>query len=189
MIGIFVYAPSINVTGGSQGLLCGIQTALHTGVPVPPPADPLAYLSAPPNANDLCGTTTSSPYTGSPRAVNVLLGGTLVFNPGVYCGGISITAALASNITFNPGTYILRDASGFLGTTSGGLSLTLSLLSTISGNGVTFYNEGPTGGFNITEPVTNNSLLSLNNVNLSAPTSGVYSGILFFQAHGVLRSG
>ena len=189
VVGIAVYAPSIDVTGGSQGLLCGIQTDLHTGVPVQPPPDPLAYVNAPSNASSSCGTTTSSPYTGSSKVVNVLLGGNVVFNPGVYCGGISITAALASTITFNPGTYILRDATGFLGTTSGGLNITLSVLSTITGSGVTFYNEGPVGGFSVTEPVTNNSLISLNNVNLTAPSTGTYGGILFFQAHGVSASG
>jgi len=103
----------------------------------------------------------------------------------VYCGGISITAALASNITFNPGTYVLRDATGLLGIKTGGLSITLTALSTITGNGVTFYNEGPTTGFSITEPIAGGSIVSLNNVNLTAPSSGDYSGILFFQQRGV----
>jgi hypothetical protein len=109
--------------------------------------------------------------------VNIVLGGNLVFNPGVYCGGISITAALLSNITFNPGTYILTDGPGFLGVTQGGLTITLSLLSNIQATGVTFYNTGTVGSISITAPAA----LSLSNFNMSAPTSGQYAGVLFFQ--------
>jgi Flp pilus assembly protein TadG len=189
VVGAFLYAPSIQVSGGSQGLLCLATSTPNTYVPAPSPHDPLAYLSAPTGANNACGTSTSSPYYGSSNPVNLLLGGNATFNPGVYCGGISLTASLLSNITFNPGTYILRDKAGFLGVTQGGLNLSLSALSTITGNGVTFYNEGPTTGFSVIEPVTGGLVASIANVNLTAPSSGTYSGILFFQAHGVTATG
>jgi Flp pilus assembly protein TadG len=189
VIGAFLYAPKISVSGGDQGLLCLAATQPQTYAPTPTPADPLAYLPAPSNANAACGSSTSSPYTGSSTAVNITLGGNAVFNPGVYCGGIAVTAALASNIKFNPGTYILRDATGFLGIKTGGLNITLNLLTSITGTGVTFYNEGTQGSLMVVEPVSGGSLLSLSNVSLSAPTSGTYSGILFFQAHGVTTTG
>lgn len=185
VIGAFLYAPRISDSGGSEGLLCLATSTPETYVPEPNPRDPLGYLSAPSTANNGCGTSTGSPYYGSSSAVNILLGGNITFNPGVYCGGINITAAIASNITFNPGTYILKDKTGLLGFTQGGLNITLNELSSITGTGVTFYNEGPAGGFSVTEPVTGGSLVSLSNISLSAPTSGDYSGILFFQAHGV----
>ncbi|MBS1803639.1 MAG: hypothetical protein JST28_09740 [Acidobacteria bacterium] len=185
VVGAFLYAPRISVTGGTEGLLCLAASKPQTYQATPTPADPLAYLPAPSNANAACGTSTSSPYYGSSSAVNVLLGGDVTFNPGVYCGGISITAAIASNIKFNPGTYILKDGPGLLGITSGGLNLTLNLLTSIKGNGVTFYNAGSHGSLMVIEPVTGASYLSLSNVSLSAPTSGTYSGILFFQAHGI----
>jgi Flp pilus assembly protein TadG len=185
LVGAFLYAPRISDSGGSAGLLCFATSTPDTYVPEPTPRDPLDYLAAPSTANDSCGSSTGSPYYGSSKAVNVILGGNVVFNPGVYCGGINITAALASTITFNPGTYILKDGTGLLGLTQGGLNITLSELSNITGNGVTFYNEGPAGGFSVTEPVTGGSILSLSNVSLSAPTTGDYAGILFFQAHGV----
>lgn len=184
VIGAFLYAPRISVSGGSQSLLCLAASQPETYVPAPVPADPLAYLPAPSTANDTCGTSTSSPYSGSSSPVNVVLGGNVVFNPGVYCGGISITAALLSNITFNPGTYILKDHAGILGVTQGGLNITLNELSSITGTGVTFYNEGTQGSLSVVEPVSGGSLLSLSNVSLSAPTTGTYAGILFFQAHG-----
>lgn len=189
VIGAFLHAPKISVSGGTSGLICLATSTPQTYVPAPNPRDPLAYLPAPSNANATCGTSTSSPYTGSSSAVNIILGGDVTFNPGVYCGGISLTAALASNIKFNPGTYILRDASGLLGISSGGLNLTLNELSTITGSGVTFYNEGPRGSISVIEPVTGSSFLSLSNISLSAPTSGTYSGVLFFQEHGVSATG
>jgi Flp pilus assembly protein TadG len=189
VVGAFMYAPRISVSGGTDGLLCLATSTPQTYVPAPNPRDPLAYLPAPANANAACGTSTSSPYFGSSSAVNIVLGGNVTFNPGVYCGGISLTAALASNIKFNPGTYILRDGTGLLGITSGGLNLTLNELTSITGTGVTFYNEGTQGSISVVEPVTGGSFLSLANIALSAPTSGTYSGILFFQAHGVTNTG
>jgi Flp pilus assembly protein TadG len=184
VIGAFLYAPRISVSGGSQSLLCLAASQPETYVPAPVPADPLAYLPAPSTANNACGTSTSSPYTGSSSPVNITLGGNVVFNPGVYCGGISITAALLSSIKFNPGTYILKDHAGILGITQGGLNITLNELTSITGTGVTFYNEGMQGSLMVVEPVSGGSLLSLSNVSLSAPTTGTYAGILFFQAHG-----
>jgi hypothetical protein len=189
VIGAFLYAPRISVSGGSSSLLCFAASTPQTYQAIPTPADPLAYLPAPSTANDACGTSASSPYYGSSSAVNVTLGGNVTFNPGVYCGGISITAALASNIKFNPGTYILRDTTNFLGLSSGGLNLTLNLLTSVTGSGVTFYNEGAHGSIMVTEPLSGTSYLSLSNISLSAPTNGTYSGILFFQAHGVTSNG
>jgi Flp pilus assembly protein TadG len=193
LIGLGVTAPELRVspTGGGASLLCLGSTHV-TQLPVPTPADPLAYLPAPPTANDACGTSTASPYTGSATPVNLVvpLLSNIVFNPGVYCGGISITASVLSTITFNPGTYILRNGHttilGIPGPTQSGLTITIGALSSMTGRGVTFYNEGNGGGFSLTTP----SLpLGLSNFNMSAPTSGEYGGILFFQAHGVTNTG
>lgn len=183
VVGAFLTAPKVNVTGGVGSLLCGLSTTPRTNIPRPTPADPLAYLPKPTVGS--CGVTTASPYTGSPNPVNILLFGTYVFNPGVYCGGISITAGVATNITFNPGVYILKSNTSILGIQQGGLVITLSLLSSITATGVTFYNVGPYGGISITAPAA----LGLSTVKLSAPTSGVYSGVLFFQDPGNTSTG
>jgi Flp pilus assembly protein TadG len=185
LVGLLLSAPKILVTGGTAGLLCGSNPPATIGVPVRNPPDPLGYLPAPDNGSTPCGKSTGSPYTGSSSAVTILLGGNVVFNPGVYCGGISITAALASNITFTPGVYVLRQATNILGITTGGLNITLSLLSTINGQGVMFYNEGAQGSLSVTAP----AVLGLSNFNLTAPATGTYAGVLFFQAHGVTASG
>ena len=198
-IGLAITAPRIAVTGSVFSLLCGSSPAPVVNVPRPAVPDPLSYLPAPPHASDACpsASATGTNYSGSKTAINItaasilLTGNTYTFNPGVYCGGINITAAVLLNLTFNPGVYILRDGPGLLGT-QGGFNLTLSALSHISGQGVMFYNEGSTtnpsasvGGFSITAPAA----VGLSNVSLSAATSGEYGGVLFFQAHGISSSG
>jgi Flp pilus assembly protein TadG len=191
LVGLLISAPSISVTGGTTGLLCNSTPPATTGVPVPTPADPLAYLPAPSNANAPCGTSSGPPYSGSQVPVNIVLGtlGQIVFNPGVYCGGISITAGVLTDITFNPGVYVLRNGRGsFLGIPTqvqSGLTITVSALSSITGQGVMFYNEGNAGGFSVNVP----SILGLSSFSLTAPTSGEYGGVLFFQAHGVTNTG
>lgn len=193
-------APQINVSGGVSGLfgilpsLCGLWTTrANTNVPGLNPHDPMSYLPAPNAGNDpnynngQCGGGLSgSTYSGSSSQVNITpvslltTGNNVTFQPGVYCGGISITASALMNITFEPGTYILtQTSSGLLGTGvlgNGGLNITVSALSTIQGQGVTFYSEG--GPSTITVPST----LGLSNFNLSAPTNGEFGGVLFDQS-------
>ena len=186
----FGSAPKINVTGGTSGMLCGSSPKPVTGVPVPTPADPMAYLPTPPAASNACPkTTATNNWVGSKNAVNIGLG-TYVLNPGVYCGGINILA-VATDVTFNPGIYILRDGPGPLGVgTQGGLNLTLAALAKLKANGVMFYNQGnvtnpaaSVGGFSVTAPVP-----LLSSTTFSAATSGTYGGVLFWQAKGVPTS-
>jgi hypothetical protein len=159
-------ASQIQVVGGVFGALCGISPT-PTVITTPNPADPLAYLPVPSVGG--CGLTTVSPYTGATNQVTVGLFQTVVFNPGTYCGGISI--GLGATATFMPGTYVLTSSHG-----AGGLSVYLG--ATVTGNGVTFYNYGPSGAVNFS------TSLVAGNVNFTAPTSGTYSGILFFQDPG-----
>lgn len=196
LVGLGVTAPYVQVspTGGGASLLCLGSTPL-TNAPVPVPADPLAYLPAPAQPNAPCGAGKSgNVYNGSPTPVTLVLPllANYTFNPGVYCGGISITASVLSTITFNPGTYILSNYQGppnIFGVTppptSNGFLITIGALSTIQGQGVTFYNQS-NNGFSLTLP----SLpLGLSNFALSAPTSGQYGGILFWQAKNITNTG
>jgi Flp pilus assembly protein TadG len=180
-----VTAPRIDITGGGFPLLCSVTPAANTKVPVPSPADPLAYLQpyfVSPIVPDRtkCGAATSlSNFVGSANQVSInvvsllLSGPNIVFHPGTYCGGISIVAALGANITFMPGVYTITSQGTF-----GGLTITASVLSAITGTGVTFYNYGPFGGLNLVA----SSVLS--SINLSAPSSGDFSGILYYQDPG-----
>ena len=161
------HVPSLRISGGVQHLLCQVNPAPQLNTPPPTPADPLSYLSPP--ALPSCGTSTGSPFHGSPNPV--IVSGTAVFYPGSsYCGGINILPG--SHVTFMPGTYVLQSG-GLLGL-QGGLSIDLA--SSVNGSGVTFYNLGPNGG--ITFPLTS---VTFGTVNITAPTTGAYSGILFYQ--------
>ena len=78
-----------------------------------------------------------------------------VYSPGKYCGGLSIN----STATLQPGVYVID-----------GGTLKLNASADISGTGVTFY-------------LTNGATLSFNGnatLDLTAPTSGTYAGVLMF---------
>ena len=88
--------------------------------------------------------------------------GTVALSPGVYCGGMTLNGG---PYTFNmaPGVYILK---------GGGINTNGT--ATFNGTGVMFYNTGNggiPGNININGSQT---------LNLSAPSSGAYKGILFF---------
>jgi Flp pilus assembly protein TadG len=167
-----VSATLIRVTGGTEGLLCaGVNPPPETNAPIPTPADPLAYLPKP----AIPATCTGTPLLGL-TSLQIL--GTATLSPGRYCGGIVIGPL--ANVTFLPGTYVLTNT-GLLGIPLlGGLTITAG--ATVRGTGVTFYNYGPSNG--LTGGITfaaSTSLLGLSNVSLTAPTTGTYAGILFFQ--------
>jgi len=76
-------------------------------------------------------------------------------SPGVYCGGLT----LQGNVTLQPGVYVIE-----------GGDLKVNANANVTGSGVTIYMAG-------------SSTVSMNGnatVNLSAPTSGTYAGMLFF---------
>ncbi len=77
---------------------------------------------------------------------------------GTYCGGISISGK--ARVEFGPGTYVING--GALKTTGNQASLT--------GSDVTFYTNGDS-----TINIAGNGV-----VNLAAPTTGNYAGILFY---------
>ena len=113
-------------------------------------ADPLANLVAPTYNPFSCDYTNYSVSSGSHT-----------LSPGTYCGGITFSGGSG---TFNSGTYILLGG-GFV--LSGGASVT--------GSGVTFYNTYNAG--NQYKPV---QISGGSTANLTAPSSGPLSGILFF---------
>jgi hypothetical protein len=99
-------------------------------------------------------------YNNFSKAVSVTI------NPGVYCGGIKLTGG---TLTMNPGLYILE---------GGGLSIAAG--TGISGSGVTIYNTSGSG--NPYKPITINGNTT---INLVAPTSGTYEGVLFFTDRSI----
>jgi hypothetical protein len=115
-------------------------------------SDPLANVPVP----------NTSMMTVQQHHQTQLTNGTTILYPGIYKGGIS--ASSTANVILMPGIYYM-DAGGFNFTGQGSLT----------GNGVMIYNypgNGNSNGIDISANAT---------VNLSAPTSGIYAGLLFFQ--------
>ncbi len=125
-----------------------------------------------PNLTKGC-TTVADPFAGTlptPSSsvcnysnVNVN-GGTYNAQPGVYCGWINLNSA--PTINFAPGVYVIK---------GGGVNANGG---TWNGTGVTFY-------FPDTSYIQFNGTMKLN---LSAPTSGTYSGLLMYEASGLSKT-
>jgi hypothetical protein len=84
--------------------------------------------------------------------------GSRVLWPGVYCGGIRLSGNV--QVTLNPGLYILR-----------GGRFQLENTARIRGTGVTLF-------------LTQGNVITVENTTtaeLSAPTTGAYAGVLFYQ--------
>ena len=91
--------------------------------------------------------------------------------PGVYCGGISIHES--AEVRFDPGMYILD-----------GVGMQITGNTRVQGNEVTFYFPPTVTGVTPPGPPgPPNSILiaGTTDVELRAPTSGYYEGILFYQ--------
>jgi len=80
-------------------------------------------------------------------------------DPGIYCGGISVSSN--SDVTFNTGTYVIKDG-----------EFDAHSNATLAGSEVFFYLTGAT------------ALIDFNSdsdVSFTAPNTGDYAGIIFFQ--------
>jgi hypothetical protein len=86
----------------------------------------------------------------------------VTLNPGTYCNGLAIGGT--PNVTLNPGLYIM-DGGGF----------SMSAGGSVTGSGVTIYST-----FDGTHTAGSVSVSNAT-VTLSAPLSGAYAGILFWQ--------
>ncbi len=121
------------------------------------------YVAATLTLTSCTSVTTKAPYVSDPYAsvgspdIGSCQSGPVggVLTPGTYCGGLSLN----ETVTVNPGVYVL----------SGG-NFKINAGADVTGTGVTFY-------------LTNGATLQFNGnatINLTAPTSGAYSGLLFY---------
>jgi hypothetical protein len=120
-------------------------------------------------------TPTSCVYYGGVN-INAGAGGVTVY-PGTYYGGLSITGS--ANITLGPGLYIVAGASGQNTT---GAALSVSGGAGISGTGVTFYDTVGSSPYNTYAPI---DVVGSAGTSVSAPTSGTYADILFYQTTNI----
>ncbi len=146
-------ASSISVAGDYEGSC--FSPAPDTGMA--PMADPLAYLNPP-------------SYAGCDYAALVEVTTDTTLSPGVYCGGIKIDDT--ANVEFEPGTYIVD-----------GRGLEIVGSGIVEGNGVTFYLPPTVTGIPAKGKSAPKSvhIAGSATVTLSAPTSGDYEDILFYQ--------
>ena len=118
--------------------------------------NPTPITSAPALPNPLSWVPTPTVGSCTFSSTFTVNTGTAILNPGTYCGGITLNGGAA---VLNPGLYILEGS----GLQVNGGSLT-------GNNGVTFYFQSGSAVFN-----------GSSSINLVAPTTGTYAGILFFQ--------
>lgn len=161
----FVMTGNSNVAA-SQILVNGSSSIASNSVVSPAPTANAGSVSDPLSGLPMPSVSGCTYYNWSATSH-----GTLTLNPGVYCGGISVSAQATLN--FNPGTYILN---------GGGMSITGG--ATLNGTGVTFFNTAQSGY--TAGPI---GLAGNTTFNLASPTTGTYQGILFVQDPSITYSG
>jgi Flp pilus assembly protein TadG len=148
---------SASITAKSIGIVGGSSVS-GSGTLSPAPVTGIAPVSNPLSFLQAPSYNASSclpdPHVTSSATLGpTVAGGTVCYN------GLSNSGSGA--LTLNPGVYVI----------TGGFSASGS--ATITGTGVTIYLAAPNGSL---------SLTGSGALNLTAPTSGPYSGILFFEA-------
>ena len=137
--------------------------------------DPLAKVTAPTSTGLTVQSTSTVTYgKTSPPADNAL-------QPGIYCGGINFNDSNGVWYTLNPGVYVIA---------GGGMTINSSAM--LKGSAITIYNTAATAGNswgcpsnNAHSPITVTGQATMN---LSAPTSGTYVGMLFFDDRSIYDS-
>ena len=153
--------------GGKKGYFPNFDPQPKTGCPAI--ADPLASRPAP-TVPSFCSYTN---YVVSSSKVTL--------NPGVYCGGLTVTAQ--SQVTLNPGEFII--SGGPLSVDQGS-----SLIGTHVGFYLTKYSKvwpplpkgGPGPGPPTKGPAPGTTIYfdQDSTISLTAPTTGALAGLLFF---------
>lgn len=162
----------ININGGyyqSGGSCTGGHYAVNpSGQPLTPNtgkpqiSDPMAASLPTPPATSPCTYSSQVTYTNNQPPPNNTV------QPGVYCGGLQINGT-SGTVTFAAGTYVIYNGSF---TVNSGSTITSAA------GGVTFYLTGSTGSNVGNINFSGNGV----NANLSAPTTGTDSGLLFWVA-------
>jgi hypothetical protein len=171
---------SIGSVGGytaSGSYTMNPSTSLDSGINSP--GDPLSTQAMPTNTGQPCYAGAAGMVTGPCTDNHNVLPTGGNYQPGVYCGGISINGG--DNAHFDPGVYILVGRPG----------LTINTTGTVSGTGVTFYLTDTTTGVSPVWPCAglngssgnggSISIASQATISLSAPTDGAYAGMLIME--------
>lgn len=122
--------------------------------------NPLPVHIAGPLADPLAGLTPPAAGLCSHSNMRVKDGGPLILDPGVYCGGLEISAT--SLVTFRPGVYIIENGPFKMGSSS-----------QAAGDGVFFYLAGDAAVIDWGSGAR---------MNFKAPASGAYMGMLIWSS-------
>ena len=160
-------SPAVTLTGTSRIIASSVGVVGKVSVSgnakiSPTPTTGIAAVADP------LGTLAVPSLTGTAASVN-LTSGSQTISQGIY-SQIKVSGS-GTRLILNPGIYVI---------TSGGFSVTNS--ASVTGNGVIIYNANgnyPSAGGAYGGITLNTS----GSVNLTAPLTGTYAGILFFQAH------
>jgi Flp pilus assembly protein TadG len=156
-----ITAQKVNVVGGFLGLL---GTVTPTPVHAPATPDPFAGTTVPDISTLPCNL-----YSLGGPAPHAPITGTVTLSPGRYCSGMKVSGT--GNVTLSPGTYYMDVGTGLVG----GFGLSVVLGGTLTGTGVTIV-------LTSSNPLINLPGLSLLGVvNLTAPSSGPYAGLVVFE--------
>jgi hypothetical protein len=140
---------TLNLVGNYSAPANSITGTIHTGSSAS--ADP--FLAIP-----MISYGNTCDYTN--KSVN----GTATLNPGVYCGGLSVSGN--GTVTFNSGNYIID-----------GGTVNFSGNGTVTASGVTFFLNKQ-----IQSTYPTMSVAGTVNFTLTAPTTGTYKGIAVYQS-------
>jgi Flp pilus assembly protein TadG len=150
-------AASINVVGGitqnNGGVINDSGAKVTNGSATADPYASYSVANAETGFNMTCPNSTPTNYSSG--------GAKYTLNPGVYCGGISLSNGASA--TFNPGIYIID-----------GGTLSLQSGTNIATGGVTFVLTGTSGNY-AGMSIANGATLAIN-----APSSGPTAGIAFY---------
>jgi Flp pilus assembly protein TadG len=126
-------------------------------------ADPLSYFATPPPSSDYTSGCKTDPKVSTTQTIGPSTAGSYVCYDG-------LTISNSPTVTLNPGLYIINGVGG-----SGKNQFSVSGGAIVNGtSGVTFY-------------FVNGAYFNISNgasLNLTAPTSGPYRGMLFYQDPG-----
>jgi hypothetical protein len=126
-------------------------------------ADPLSYFATPPPSSDYTSGCSADPKISTSRTIGPSTAGSYVCYDG-------LTISNSPTVTLNPGLYIINGVGG-----SGKNVFSVAGGAIVNGTtGVTFYFVNG-ASFNFSNGAS---------VNLTAPTSGPYRGLLFYQDAG-----
>lgn len=149
--GATILADSVGVVGGVSGSAAANITPTPV-TGVAPAYNPLAWITPPTFNASSCVADPHITGSGNQTIGPTVSGGTICYN--------GLTVKGSGNTTLTPGLYIING-----GFSQGGTA-------TITGSNVTFYLAPPNGSLSLTGGGA---------LNVSAPTSGTWNGILFYQ--------